>query len=221
MGWVADRIGIRRTVIFGAVMIAAGLAVSAIGKIWALYVGHGLLLGLLGNGAMFPPLLVYVSRWFDAAARHRAGADLVRPVHRRHGVADRVRARRWPASAGRRRWSRFAVVVVVAVPPIAALFLHPAPAAAACRARRAAMRSRRRRCSGMPPNLVLGDAVRRRVLLLRADGDAAEPPRRVLQRCRHPGGAGRGDAVGDAGLRLLSAASSGAGSPTGSAGCRR
>jgi MFS family permease len=65
MGWLADRIGVRRTVMFGATMIAAGLAVSSIGTVWALYIGHGLLLGLFGNGAMFPPLLVYVSRWFE------------------------------------------------------------------------------------------------------------------------------------------------------------
>src|SRR6266851_97907 len=43
MGWLADRIGIRRTVMFGATMIAAGLAVSSIGTIWALFIGHGLL----------------------------------------------------------------------------------------------------------------------------------------------------------------------------------
>jgi MFS family permease len=64
MGWIADRIGIRRTVIFGAAMIALGLAISATGSIWALFIGHFLFLGLLGNGAMFPPLMVYVSRWF-------------------------------------------------------------------------------------------------------------------------------------------------------------
>ena len=57
MGWLADRIGIHRTVMFGSVMIALGLVVSAHGTVWALYVGHGLLVGLLGNGAMFPPLL--------------------------------------------------------------------------------------------------------------------------------------------------------------------
>ena len=51
--------------IFGAVDDRSRAAVSATGKIWALYVGHGLLLGFLGNGAMFPPLLVYVSRWFE------------------------------------------------------------------------------------------------------------------------------------------------------------
>ncbi|MGE4079317.1 MAG: MFS transporter, partial [Reyranella sp.] len=39
MGWLADRIGLRTTVIFGACMIAAGLALSATGSVWAIYVG--------------------------------------------------------------------------------------------------------------------------------------------------------------------------------------
>lgn len=65
MGWVADRVGVRKTVVFGAAMVAAGLALSTTGRIWALYVGHGILIGILGNGAIFPPLVIYVSRWFD------------------------------------------------------------------------------------------------------------------------------------------------------------
>src|SRR5438046_2671602 len=65
MGWVAERTSSRLTVIFGTVMIALGLAVSASGNIWAILIGHTLLVGLLGNGALYPPLLVYVSRWFD------------------------------------------------------------------------------------------------------------------------------------------------------------
>ena len=65
MGWLADRIGLRRTVTIGACMIAGGLALSSLGSIWALYVGHGLMIGLLGNGGVYPPLLVYVSRWFE------------------------------------------------------------------------------------------------------------------------------------------------------------
>jgi MFS family permease len=64
MGWLADRIGLRRTVTIGGCMIAAGLALSSVGSIWALYVGHALL-GFLGNGGVYPPLLVYVSRWFE------------------------------------------------------------------------------------------------------------------------------------------------------------
>src|SRR5271169_6180264 len=65
MGWVAERVGVRSTVIFGALMTALGLAVSAIGKIWALYLGHALLIGFLGGGALYPPMLIYISRWFD------------------------------------------------------------------------------------------------------------------------------------------------------------
>jgi MFS family permease len=65
MGWLADRVGIRRTVVIGAWMIACGLALSSLGSVWALYVGHGLMIGLLGNAGVFPPLLVYVSRWFE------------------------------------------------------------------------------------------------------------------------------------------------------------
>ena len=65
MGRVADRIGVRSTVVFGAVMAALGLAVSTIGQVWALFLGHALLVGLLGNSAHFPPLVVYISRWFD------------------------------------------------------------------------------------------------------------------------------------------------------------
>jgi MFS family permease len=65
MGWLADRIGIRSTVGIGTLAMAAGLALSSMGTVWALYVGHGLLIGLLGNGALYAPLIVYVSRWFD------------------------------------------------------------------------------------------------------------------------------------------------------------
>src|SRR5713101_5221136 len=151
MGWLADRIGIRRTVIFGAVMIAAGLAVSAIGTIWALYIGHGLLLGLLGNGAMFPPLLVYVSRWFER--RRGTALALIASGQYIAGMA-------WPtvfeqamtAYGWRVTMVGFAIVLVVAV-PIAALFLQRAPEAPAGFGFADAVR--RRTVLGMRPNTVL------------------------------------------------------------------
>ena len=65
MGWLADRIGVRATVAIGACMIAGGLALSSTGSMWALYLGQGLMVGLLGGGGVYPPLLIYVSRWFD------------------------------------------------------------------------------------------------------------------------------------------------------------
>src|SRR5271168_97220 len=65
MGRVAERAGIRFTVIFGAAMIAAGLGLSTFGPSWPLYVGHGLFIGLIGIGGINAPFYVYVSRWFD------------------------------------------------------------------------------------------------------------------------------------------------------------
>jgi MFS family permease len=64
-GWVAERVGIRATVIFGALMIGAGLGLASQGGPWELLIGHGLLLGALGGGAVNVPLIVYISRWFD------------------------------------------------------------------------------------------------------------------------------------------------------------
>src|SRR6266853_1123032 len=65
MGWIAEKIGVRATVTFGAVMIAFGLLIRGDGNVWVMLIAHALLVGLLGNGALYPPLLVDVSRWFD------------------------------------------------------------------------------------------------------------------------------------------------------------
>ncbi|MGE0750286.1 MAG: MFS transporter [Variibacter sp.] len=65
MGYIAERVGVRWTVMFGALMIACGLALSSFGPGWPLYVGHGLFIGLLGLAGINAPLYVYVSRWFD------------------------------------------------------------------------------------------------------------------------------------------------------------
>ena len=71
MGRIAERIGVRWTVMFGAAMVCVGLTVSSLGEPWHLYVGHGLFIGLLGNGGINAPLYVYVTKWFD---RHRGSA---------------------------------------------------------------------------------------------------------------------------------------------------
>jgi MFS family permease len=152
MGWVAERIGIRRTVIFGAVNIALGLCLSATGHIWALYIGHGILLGLFGNGAMLPPLMVYVSRWFEA--RRGTALALISSGQYVAGVV-------WPTvfqhAIGSYGWQwtmiGFAAIVIVAVPLIA-LYLQPAPEAPATGP--VAGRSvRARRVLGLPANLVM------------------------------------------------------------------
>lgn len=125
MGQVAERVGIRATVTFGAVMIALGLAISSSGNIWAILIGQALFVGLLGNGALFPPLLVYVSRWFDR--RRGTALALISSGQYIAGMA-------WPTlfeqSIGDNGWRLtmlgFAVVVLVAV-PLTAFFLRRPP----------------------------------------------------------------------------------------------
>jgi hypothetical protein len=52
-GWLSGRFGIRRIVLFGAAMIAAGLVLSASGGLMHLYAGHGLLMDLFGASCIF------------------------------------------------------------------------------------------------------------------------------------------------------------------------
>lgn len=65
MGRLAVSIGMRWTAGIGVLSVAGGLALSSLGQVWAIYVGHGLLIGFLGLGALYAPLTVFVSHWFD------------------------------------------------------------------------------------------------------------------------------------------------------------
>jgi MFS family permease len=126
MGWVAERVGVRWTVMFGALMIGAGLAISTIGAEGALYVGHGLLIGLLGNAGINAPLYVYVARWFD---RRRGTA--VALISSGQSVAGTI----WPmlfergiATIGwRHTMLVYAVFEIAVILPVAALVLRQAP----------------------------------------------------------------------------------------------
>src|SRR5271166_5447967 len=152
MGWVADRIGVRSTVVFGALMAALGLAVSTTGQVWALVLGHAILIGLLGNSAHFPPLVVYISRWFD---RRRGTA--VALISSGQYIAGML----WP-TVFERAMTRFgwqatmlgyAVVVAAAILPLA-LFLQPPPQPSRGAAAMGREISRRGRALGLPASLV-------------------------------------------------------------------
>ena len=127
MGWLAERIGIRPVVIGGALMIAVGLVLSSLGGTSAaLYVGHGLFMGVLGNGGINAPLYVYVSRWFD---RRRGSAMAL--ISSGMYLAGAV----WPAPFERLiamfGWRDtmliYAVFEIAVILPAAALMLGPAP----------------------------------------------------------------------------------------------
>ena len=128
MGWLADRIGIRNSVLMGAVMIALGLALSSSGNIWALCIGQGVLIGFLGMGAIYPPLLIYVSRWFDR--RRGTAIALISSGQYIAGVIWPAVFERLIAGPGWRvTYFGFAGVVLLGVVPLAALSLRPAPCA--------------------------------------------------------------------------------------------
>jgi MFS family permease len=126
MGYVAERVGVRWTVIFGALMIAAGLALATGGETWQLYVGQGLLMGFLGIGGMNAPFYVYVSRWFD----RRRGSALAL-ISSGSYLAGAI----WPpiferaiAYAGwRQTMLCYALVEIATVVPLAAIFLRQPP----------------------------------------------------------------------------------------------
>src|SRR6516165_502092 len=151
MGRIADRVGMRPIAIFGASMTALGLALSAIGQTWALVLGCAVLIGLLGNSAHFPPLVTYVSRWFDrrrgtAVALISSGqyiAGVVWPAVFERGIAEFG----WQATM-----LGFGVLVAAAIVPLA-LFLRPPPppGLAELSARSAVHRSQ---ALGLPANIV-------------------------------------------------------------------
>ena len=153
MGRVAERFGIRLTVIFGSVMIAVGLAISTLGPSWPLYVGHGLFIGFIGIGGINAPFYVYVSHWFDrrrgsALALISSGSYLAARYGRRSLRAPSlllVGARQCCILRCSNFFSSF---------PSQSLLLRPPPQYAASRDS-AQLRAREKKSVlGWPPNLV-------------------------------------------------------------------
>jgi MFS family permease len=158
MGWMAERFGIRRVVMFGAVMVAAGLAISTLaistpGGAAALYIGHGVFIGLLGNGCINAPLYVYVARWFDrrrgsAVALISSGqylAGTIWPLFFSGGIA---------AVGWRGMMLGYAVFVVAVIVPASLAVFRPPPDGAV--AGPATGPARGGAVLGLRPNLVMG-----------------------------------------------------------------
>ena len=127
MGQVAERIGIRWVVAFGACMIGIGLNLSAGGQPWQLWVGHGLFMGLIGNAALNAPLYVYITGWFDK----RRGTALALVSSGQY-----VAAAVWPAIfetlIERYGWQQmmrgYGIVVACVIVTVALAMLRPPPA---------------------------------------------------------------------------------------------
>lgn len=64
-GRLVPRFGMRLLAMLAGAMLAAGLALAALGSGWALMLGIAVGVGVFGTGALFAPMLTHVSMWFD------------------------------------------------------------------------------------------------------------------------------------------------------------
>jgi MFS family permease len=125
-GWLTQRIGMRRVAMLAGLMLAAGLALAAGGASWQLMVGVGVGVGMFGTGALFAPMVTYVSMWFDrrrgsalalvSSGQYIAGA-LWPPIFERT-----IEAFGWQATM-----LGFAVLAAAVIVPLAALVIRPPP----------------------------------------------------------------------------------------------
>jgi len=152
-GWLAERIGVRAVVMFGATMIGAGLTIASQGGLTQLYVASFLLVGLLGTATMFAPMMTYVSRWFDV--RRGSAIALI-------SAGQYIAGALWPAVfqfgidtiGWRHTMLAYAGLLVLVILPLAALFLRRPPEAPVLGAMHAGPRAGEP-VLGLPPNLVL------------------------------------------------------------------
>jgi MFS family permease len=135
MGWWADRVGAMWTALLGSTMIGAGAIVASGGAEWQLYLGFGVMIGLLGGAGLFAPLMSNTSRWFHT--RRGTALAVVASGQQLAGLF-------WPQvfryALGRMSWRAtlfwYGVLVLALVPAMCLMLRHrpPAPAASASHA---------------------------------------------------------------------------------------
>ncbi|MBI2715660.1 MAG: MFS transporter [Rhizobiales bacterium] len=152
MGRIADKVGTRWTVLFGALMIGLGLAISTLAPPWPLWIGHGLFIGLIGLGGINAPMYIYVSRWFDRR-RGSALALISSGSYLAGAMWPPVFERAIAAFGWRQTMLWYALAEIVIIVPLAAIYfrhppevVHAAPAAGGAHSQA--------RVLGLPPNLV-------------------------------------------------------------------
>ena len=152
MGRVAEAVGVRWTVICGAIMTAAGLALSTLGPYWPLYIGHGVFIGLIGIGGINAPLLRLCEPLVRPPPRLGLGADFKRRLSRRRDLAAGIRA----ADRLCRLAADHAVLRGLRAHPHRACGGTGSKRAAGCAASLSLMHAQRAKTSvmGWPPNLV-------------------------------------------------------------------
>lgn len=127
MSPIAERIGVRLTAMFGACMVAIGLAISSQGQPWQLYLGHGLFIGLLGNAGINAPLYVYITRWFDKN-RGAALALITSGQYLAGAFWPSIFEKTIAAYGWKRTMLYYGLVEICLVLPLAAIFFRKPPA---------------------------------------------------------------------------------------------
>ena len=128
MGRAADRFGIARVAAFAGIVLAAGYALASRTQTLLAYASvHGVLIGMLGSGALFGPVMADASLWFRrrrglavaiaAAGNYVAGA-VWPPI-----VAAATQSLGWRAAE-----LGIGVVMLLTIPPLAWLLRAPPPA---------------------------------------------------------------------------------------------
>ena len=126
MGWVAERVGVRWTVMFGAVMITLGLAIATLGSSWPLFIGYGVFVGLIGLSGINAPLYVYISNWFERR-RGSAFALISSGTYMAGALWPPIFERAIAYGGWRQAMLGFGMLEACVVVPLAALFLRRAP----------------------------------------------------------------------------------------------
>lgn len=152
MGRIADRVGVRWTVITGALMVGAGLMLSTYGPPWPLWIGHGLFIGLLGLAGINAPLYVYISRWFDRR-RGSALALISSGSYIAGALWPPVFERAIALLGWRQSMLAYACLEIAIIVPLAAIFFRRPPETAH-HVVSAAKSAGPDRVLGLPPNLV-------------------------------------------------------------------
>ena len=152
-GWLSGRFGIRRVVLFGAAMLAAGLVLSASGGLFHLYAGHGVLMGLFGTSCMMSPIVTYVSRWFDRS--RGAAVALISSAQSLSGTLWPILFQTGITHLGwRLTMMLYGLFVAVAILVLATVFLRPPPATQPFQVA-GAQRHADGRVLGLSPNLFM------------------------------------------------------------------
>ena len=128
MGRLANRFGVKWTVMVGAVSIAIGLYIATLGQPWQFWLGHGLFIGVIGLGGLNAPLYVYVSHWF--VRRRGSALALLSSGNYIAGICWPVVFEKVTDTWGwRTTMLGYGVIEVLLVLLLARFFLPPAPVA--------------------------------------------------------------------------------------------